>query len=130
MTRLLRLLGASLILGTSLPALAGDAELDAEVVLVRPNHSGKVPAELASMRGALKAKGYSGAAVDARRSVHLDEGRTTHVKVGSQEVDLTLLGVDHGKAQVRVTREGRKGRVTTVSTDHTRFLLTVPSKKR
>ena len=130
MNRLFRLLGVSMLLGTSLPALAGDAELDAEVVLVRPNQSGRVPAELASMRPALKSKGYSGAAVDARRQVHLDEGRTTHVKVGSQELDLTLLSVDRGKAQVRVTREGKKPRVTSVSTDHTRFLLTVPAKKR
>lgn len=128
MTRIFKLLAASLVLSTS--ALAGDAELDADVLLVRPNQSGKVPAEIASMRKALNSKGYTGAAVDARRRVHLDEGRTTHVKVGSQEVDLELLGVDHGQARVRVTRESCKARVTTVSTTNTRFLLTVPMKKR
>jgi hypothetical protein len=130
MLRFVATIGSAFLLTLAAPAVAGDAELDAEVLLVRPNQSGQVPKELASMQQALKSKGYSGAAVAGRRSVHLDEGRTTHVAVGGQEVDLTLLSVQGGQAKVRVAREGGSERVTTVSAVNTRFLLTVPKKKR
>ncbi len=125
----LRALGAAFLLCASFASTAWAADLDAEVLLVRPDHSGQVPKELASMRKALQSKGYSGAKVDARRTVHLSEGRTEHVTVGRQEVDLTLLGVKNGSARVHVAPEGRRERVTTVSTTHTRFLLTVAKKR-
>jgi hypothetical protein len=113
----------------STPAFAAPP-LEAEVLLVVPNHSGNLPAELKPMRGALASKGYDGARVEARREVVLREGQPAHVELGKQSVDLELLSVGGEQAQVRVTRPGQPGKVTTVSTTHTRFFVTVPAPGR
>jgi hypothetical protein len=101
--------------------------LDAQVLLVEPDHSGRLPPELRSMRKALSAKGYDGASVASRRQVHLEQGRTLHVDLGRRQVDLTLLSVQGDQATVRVQR-GPKGKpcTTTVATDRARFYVTAP----
>lgn len=122
-----RALLAATALLTALPAHAA-APLDAQVLLVVPDRAGTLPAELSPMRSALRAKGYSGAHVEARRDVVLQPGRPTHVQLGRHAVDLELLATGGDQAQVRVTREGQSGKVTTVSTQNTRFFVTVPAK--
>lgn len=110
------------------PALAGGPALDAQVLLVVPNHSGSVPAELRSMQKALASKGYDGAAITSRSSVHLERGVPKHVRLGTEELDFTLLSVTDGTAKVSVQHAGHRDRVTTVSTKNTRFLITKPKK--
>jgi hypothetical protein len=125
---MLRTLFLSAAMLIAAPAFANP--LGAEVLLVVPNHSGSVPAELKSMRSALQSKGYSGATVTARRSVQLEKGQTRHVQLGAESLDLTLTSVSNGKANVVVAHEGHSERSTTVSVVNTRFLITVPPKKR
>jgi len=117
------LVAATLLVGPQ--ALAGD-HLEAEVLLVTPNQSGRVPAELASMRSALKRKGYTGASVERREPVALDRGQVVHVDLGRRSVDLTLLSVSDGEARVSVRRGKGAPRVTTVSVREARFLVTAP----
>jgi hypothetical protein len=130
MLRLIRTAVFATVSLAAAPAFAAPPAVDAQVLLVRPNQSGQVPQELASMRRALQSKGYSGAAVDARRSVRLEANQTQHVQLGVEEVDLTLLSVEDGQARVRFAQHGKPERVTTVSTDNTRFFVTVPMKSR
>lgn len=122
----MRTLFAALALSFAAPALAGPS-LDAQVLLVEPDHSGQLPRELESMRGALASKGYTGASVTVRHAVHLEAGREVHVDLGRREVDLTLVSVQGGEARVRVQR-GPQGapKVTTVPTGQARFFVTAP----
>lgn len=127
MLRVLMVLWVTLLF-LSPPALAGPT-LDAQVLLVIPDHSGQFPTELKPMRQGLAAKGFTGARVAERRSVRLELGRTTHVEMGAKEVDLDLLWVRDGQASVRVTPAGCRPRETEVSVDAARFFVTVPSRK-
>ncbi len=123
---MLRTALTALALCFAAPALAG-ASLDAQVLLVEPNHSGTLPDELRGMRKALATKGYSGARVAQRRQVVLQQGTPVHVDLGRREVDLTLLGVQGDTARVSVQRNGRgKPAVTTVPVKDARFLVTAP----
>jgi hypothetical protein len=107
------------------PALAATG-LDAEVLLVIPDRSGRLPAELRPMRQGLVDMGFSGARVAERRSVRLDVGSTTHVEMGSKGVDLDLLWVRGDQASVRVTPARCRPSVTQVSVGAARFFVTVP----
>jgi len=100
--------------------------LQAEVWLVTPDHSGQLPRELEGMRRALQRRGYSGAHVDRRERVTLDRGEPVHVDLGRREVDLTLLSLGRGQARVQVRRGEGKAKITSVSTDDARFLVTAP----
>jgi len=117
---------ASVAAAVVAPAAYAADRLRAEVLLVTPNHSGRLPPELASMRSALRRKGYTGATIERRATVDLRRGQEVHVDLGRRELDLTLLSSDDDLARVSVRRGGGTARITEVTVDDARFLVTAP----
>ncbi|MEZ4240200.1 MAG: hypothetical protein R3F59_29410 [Myxococcota bacterium] len=118
---------AILSLFAATPALAAPG-LDAEVLLVAADHSGRVPDELQTLLPGLRQQGFDGAHIVERHPVHLDPGVVQRVELGARDVALELLSVRGGEARVRVSPGRAPPSVTAVRTDAAKFFVTVPAR--
>lgn len=110
-------------LALSAPASAATA-VDATVTVYTPDQGGVIPPELRAAASTLQRKGYTGASMVGRERVHLVTGELTPVDAGDRPLELQLVSVADGKAQVRVVRE-TGATLTAVSLADPRFYVIV-----